>query len=72
MEGRHPHLYGDGVKEPWERMKAKKRGSITEGLPAGLPSLHRAFRLQDRAAGVERLDDTFAARTLGETPTEDW
>ena len=52
MKGRHPHLYGDGVREPWEAMKAKKRESLTEGLPAGLPSLHRAYRLQDRAAGV--------------------
>jgi MazG family protein len=52
MKGRHPHLYGDGVKEPWEAMKAKKRESLTEGLPTGLPALHRAFRLQDRAAGV--------------------
>lgn len=52
MKARHPHLYGDGVREPWEKMKAKKRESIAEGLPAGLPSLHRAFRLQDRAAGV--------------------
>lgn len=52
MQGRHPHLYGDGVREPWERMKARKRASLTEGLPAGLPSLHRAYRLQDRAAGV--------------------
>ena len=52
MKGRHPHLYGDGVREPWEKMKARKRESIDEGLPAGLPALHRAFRLQDRAAGV--------------------
>ena len=52
MKARHPHLYGDGVREPWERMKAKKRESIVEGLPSGLPSLHRAYRLQDRAAGV--------------------
>jgi MazG family protein len=52
MKGRHPHLYGEGAKEPWEKMKAKKRESLTEGLPAGLPSLHRAYRLQDRAAGV--------------------
>ena len=52
MKGRHPHLYGDGVRQPWERMKAKKRESIADGLPADLPSLHRAFRLQDRAAGV--------------------
>ena len=52
MKARHPHLYGDGVKRPWEQMKAKKRDSIVDGLPANLPSLHRAFRLQDRAAGV--------------------
>ena len=52
MKGRHPHLYGDGVREPWEKMKAKKRDSIVDGLPGGLPSLHRAYRLQDRAAGV--------------------
>jgi nucleoside triphosphate diphosphatase len=52
MKGRHPHLYGDGAREPWEKMKARKRTSISEGLPAALPSLHRAFRLQDRAAGV--------------------
>jgi MazG family protein len=52
MKGRHPHLYGDGVREPWERMKARKRTSLAEGLPPGLPALHMAFRLQDRAAGV--------------------
>src|SRR5690348_7304960 len=52
MKGRHPHLYGDGVKQSWEQMKAKKRDSIVDGLPADLPALHRAFRLQDRAAGV--------------------
>ena len=52
MKARHPHLYGDGVKQSWERMKAKKRDSIVDGLPVDLPALHRAFRLQDRAAGV--------------------
>lgn len=52
MKGRHPHLYGDGVKQSWEQMKAKKRESIVDGLPVDLPALHRAFRLQDRAAGV--------------------
>ena len=51
MEARHPHLYGDGVKEPWEKMKSKKRQSIADGLPLSLPALHRAHRLQDRAAG---------------------
>jgi MazG family protein len=52
MKARHPHLYGEGERQPWEQMKAKKRESIVDGLPADLPSLHRAFRLQDRAAGV--------------------
>ena len=52
MKARHPHLYGEGVKEPWEKMKSKKRESIADGLPVALPPLHRAHRLQDRAAGV--------------------
>jgi MazG family protein len=52
MKGRHPHLYGDAAREPWERMKAKTRASIVDGLPVDLPVLHRAFRLQERAAGV--------------------
>ena len=52
MHARHPHLYGDGVKRSWEAMKARKRRSIEDGLPPGLPALHRAHRLQDRAAGV--------------------
>ena len=52
MKRRHPHLYEGGERQDWEKMKAKSRGSIAEGLPAGLPSLHRAHRLQDRAAGV--------------------
>jgi MazG family protein len=52
MKGRHPHLYGEGAREPWEKMKSKKRESIADGLPASLPPLHRAHRLQDRAAGV--------------------
>lgn len=52
MRARHPHLYGDGEKQAWETMKAKTRSTLSEGLPQGLPSLHRAHRLQDRAAGV--------------------
>jgi len=52
MHARHPHLYGNGVREPWEKMKSKKRASIADGLPVALPPLHRAHRLQDRAAGV--------------------
>jgi MazG family protein len=52
MKRRHPHLYGTGERQPWERMKARHRRRLDDGLPAGLPSLHRAHRLQDRAAGV--------------------
>lgn len=53
MTVRHPWLYGnDAERTPWEQMKAKTRGSLAEGLPSGLPSLHRAHRLQERAAGV--------------------
>ncbi len=52
MHQRHPHLYGDGERQGWERMKARKRRRIDDGLASGLPSLHRAHRLQDRAAGV--------------------
>ena len=33
-------------------MKSKKRESIADGLPLSLPPLHRAHRLQDRAAGA--------------------
>jgi ATP diphosphatase len=53
MRRRHPWLYGtDTERTPWERMKAKQRRSLAEGLPSGLPALHRAHRLQERAAGV--------------------
>lgn len=57
MRARHPHLYPEPGEEPaarqgWEQMKARKRRAIDEGLPDALPALHRAHRLQDRAAGV--------------------
>ncbi len=59
MTMRHPWLYkpaDDGrqtaEREPWEQMKSKGRTTLAEGLPQGLPSLHRAHRLQERAAGV--------------------
>jgi nucleoside triphosphate diphosphatase len=52
MKSRHPHLYEGGDRQSWEGIKAKTRESLVDGLPADLPSLHRAFRLQDRAAGV--------------------
>ena len=52
MKKRHPHLYDGGEAVPWERQKAKTRVSLADGLPVDLPALHRAHRLQDRAAGV--------------------
>ncbi len=52
MRKRHPHLYGDGILVPWEQQKAKTRSSLADGLPVDLPALHRAHRLQDRAAGL--------------------
>lgn len=52
MKSRHPHLYEGGERQSWEGMKARTRESIVDGLPVDLPALHRAFRLQDRAAGV--------------------
>jgi MazG family protein len=45
-------LADDTLREPWEAMKSRGRTSLAEGLPKGLPSLHRAHRLQERAAGV--------------------
>lgn len=54
MRRRHPHLYGEGEKEPWESLKAKERegGSVLEGLARGLDPLSRAHRMQERVAGV--------------------
>lgn len=53
MTERHPWLYGGATeREPWEQMKSRARTSLADGLPTGLPSLHRAHRLQERAAGV--------------------
>lgn len=57
---RHPHIYGDvkadtpdQVKQNWEQIKLKEgRKSVLEGVPKGLPSLVKAQRIQDKAAGV--------------------
>ena len=72
MKSRHPHLYEGGERQSWEGMKAKKRDSLVDGLPADLPSLHRAFRLQDRAAGVgfDWPDATGAAAKVEEELAE--
>lgn len=52
MRDRHPHLFVGGERQSWERMKAQSRRRIDDALASGLPALHRAHRLQDRAAGV--------------------
>lgn len=53
MKRRHPHLFDIGPPEPWERLKRKERTDGVLGrLPAALPDLLRAYRLQERAASV--------------------
>jgi len=57
MKRRHPHLFGLGEKpETWERQKREEYAtpdhSVLDGLPPTLPALLKAFRLQERAAGV--------------------
>lgn len=60
---RHPHVFGDvRVSSPqealsnWEAIKRsekkEERGSILDGIPASLPSLLRARKLQSRASRV--------------------
>ncbi len=59
MYRRNPHVFGDGeatdldpaeVNELWESRKAeeKRRTSVTEGLPPGLPALLYADKVLDR------------------------
>ena len=53
MKRRHPHLFDLGPLEPWEQLKRRERSRGTLGaLPATLPDLLRAYRLQERAASV--------------------
>lgn len=54
MRRRHPHLFDLGPQERWEHLKARERrvGGTLDGLPATLPDLLMAYRLQERAAGV--------------------
>ena len=56
MRRRHPHLFGLGDKPPsWElgkRGTGKEKRSVLDGMPATLPPLLMAYRLQERAAGV--------------------
>ena len=63
---RHPHVFGDQqgasieqIKTTWEQIKAEEReakgrdhGSALDGVPAGLPALQRATKLQKKASKV--------------------
>ncbi|MDR0412856.1 MAG: nucleoside triphosphate pyrophosphohydrolase [Dysgonamonadaceae bacterium] len=56
---RHPHVFGaDVAKTPgqveqnWEQIKLKEKGgnrTVLEGVPASLPSVAKAHRIQDKA-----------------------
>ena len=56
MRRRHPHLFGLGDKpQSWELGKREPgtgHRSVLDGMPATLPPLLMAYRLQERAAGV--------------------
>jgi len=58
---RHPHVFGDvkvgsvdDVLKNWESIKIRQgeKKSAMEGIPRNLPTLLRAFRIQEKAAGV--------------------
>ena len=59
---RHPHVYGEAVAkdaeavlESWEQIKLKEKDgnkSVLSGVPAALPSLIKAYRVQDKARNV--------------------
>ncbi len=57
---RHPHIYGDlevkneeEVKQNWETLKLKEgKSSVLEGVPNSLPALVKAWRIQEKVAGV--------------------
>ncbi|MCS7012621.1 MAG: nucleoside triphosphate pyrophosphohydrolase [Chloroherpetonaceae bacterium] len=57
---RHPHVFGSEsaktaseVMQNWEKLKMKEgRKSALEGVPKAMPELLRAYRVQEKAAGV--------------------
>lgn len=71
---RHPHVFGDATAETagevckrWEQIKrTEKDGNkrILSGVPASMPSLIKAFRMQEKAANVgfdwERKEEVWA------------
>ncbi len=71
---RHPHVYGEAaaqnaeeVSHLWEQVKLKEKGgnkTVLGGIPDNLPSLVKAYRIQDKAANVgfdwEKREDVWA------------
>ena len=59
---RHPHVFGnvhadtpEQVAQNWEQIKLKEKGgnkSVLAGVPAALPALVKAYRVQEKAANV--------------------
>lgn len=59
---RHPHIYGttevnstDEVLSNWEQLKQREQGgnkTVLSGVPSSLPTLIKAYRIQDKARGV--------------------
>ncbi|MDE6134105.1 MAG: nucleoside triphosphate pyrophosphohydrolase, partial [Muribaculaceae bacterium] len=59
---RHPHVFGevsvdsaDEVSRNWEEIKLREKGgnrTVLAGVPAALPALVKAFRIQEKAANV--------------------
>ncbi|MBK9743553.1 MAG: nucleoside triphosphate pyrophosphohydrolase [Saprospiraceae bacterium] len=57
---RHPHIYGDvkveneaDVKKNWEQIKLSEgKKSVLSGVPNSLPSLVKAYRMQEKTAQV--------------------
>ena len=60
---RHPHVFGDinvegssrKVEQNWEALKLKEKGGnkrVLEGVPAAMPALVKANRIQEKASGV--------------------
>ena len=58
---RHPHIYGEmkadsanEVHENWEKIKLEREHnrSVLGGVPEGLPSLLKAYRMAQKTAGV--------------------
>lgn len=59
---RHPHIFGDAkadsaeqVSQNWEQLKLKeknRRHGVLSGVPESLPSMIKAYRIQDKASNV--------------------